>query len=164
MEILIYIVIWFFAALIGIGFYVVSAISLYTIAQRKGIEHPYLAWIPIAQDYLFAEIIGKELKVGTTTIPYFPWLYIAVLYAGNIIFSILALIPFFGWIIRLLSIPIMIAIVIYVTYRFFKLFDGGNEVALTILSTIFPVSRPFIFLYLRNKPFVQEPIYNNYAV
>ena len=34
--------------LIGIATYVLSALGLYTIAKRRGLNHPWLAWIPVA--------------------------------------------------------------------------------------------------------------------
>ncbi|MFA9379886.1 MAG: hypothetical protein ACERKO_02385 [Acetanaerobacterium sp.] len=39
-------------SLFGIGIYVINAISFYTIAKNRGYNKPWLAWIPIANDYL----------------------------------------------------------------------------------------------------------------
>lgn len=38
--------------LIGIGTYILTALSLYTIAKRRGINNPWLAWIPIANIWM----------------------------------------------------------------------------------------------------------------
>jgi hypothetical protein len=150
--------------LISVGFYVVSSISLYTLAQRRYIQHPYLAWIPFAREYLFAEIIGSELKVGDKTILYFPWVYVGALYGSGIITGIVALIPFLGPLLAFLCGIFISVGVVYVNYRFYKLFEGGNEVLFTIFSYIVPVTGPFFLLYLRNHPFVQDNNYTNYAV
>jgi hypothetical protein len=137
-------------------YFLLTAFSLYHIAQRRGITHPFLAWIPFAQTYLFAEIIGKELTVGTKTIPQFPWIFIGINYGSFIIRRAIGLIPFVGLLLNLLLAPAIYAVDIYVQYRFYKSFATGNEVIFTILSAIIPISHPIILLYLRNKPFAEE--------
>ncbi len=159
-----FILLWTIIPLFLLGLYIVTAISLYTIAQRRGIQHPYLAWIPVAQDYLFAEIIGSELKVNDKTILYFPWVYVGCIYGIGIILTILGFIPILGAIIAFAGGLCLLVAGIYVSYRFFRLFDGGNEALFTVFSTIFPVTRPFFLLYLRNQPFIPDPNYTNYAV
>ena len=37
-----------FSAVIGLVFYIFRAIGTYQIARRRGINHPWLAWIPVA--------------------------------------------------------------------------------------------------------------------
>lgn len=138
--------------------FLLTAFSLYQIAQRRGIEHPYLAWIPFAQDYLFAEIIGTDITIGTKTIPQFPWIYVGINYGFNLILSVLAAIPVIGMFLRVLSIPVLLVINVYVLYRFYKVFAGGNEVVFTILSAVLPISRPFILLFLRKRPFADEEV------
>ncbi len=139
-----------------LAYFLLTAFSLYHIAQRRGIEHPYLAWIPFAQTYLYAEIIGTNLKVGTKTIPQFPWIYVGINYGSFIIRQVLRVIPVIGFLLRLLMGPAIYAINVYVLYRFYKSFATGNEVVFTILSAIVPVAIPFIFLYLRKMPFAEE--------
>ena len=41
---------------IGIALYVLQALGLYTIANRRGIEHPWLAWIPVGSLWLLGDI------------------------------------------------------------------------------------------------------------
>ncbi len=40
------------SAVLGILFYILNAISYHTIAKNRGYDKPWLAWIPIANDYL----------------------------------------------------------------------------------------------------------------
>ena len=55
--------------IIGIAAYILTALGLYAIAKNRGMENPWLAWIPIAQFYIIGAIV-KELKFGTAfTIP-----------------------------------------------------------------------------------------------
>lgn len=45
-----------FSFLFAIAAYVLTALSLFTIAQRRGIAHPWLAWIPIADLWILGSI------------------------------------------------------------------------------------------------------------
>lgn len=148
----------FVLILVGIGFFVIKAFGFYKIAQRKGIDHAWLAWIPFAQTYLYAEIIGEELVVGKTKIPHFPWLYIAVMFGSSIISGILSLIPIIGWLLALMLGPVLFLINIYIMYRFFRIFTGDNEVVNTVICTIFPVVFPVMVLVMRNKPFATDNV------
>ena len=42
--------------LIGIATYVLSALGLYTIAKRRGLNHPWLAWIPVASAWIVGSL------------------------------------------------------------------------------------------------------------
>jgi len=145
------------AVLLCIGLFVVKAFGFYRIAQRKGIEHAWIAWIPFVQAYLYAKIIGEEIKIGTVKIPQFPWIYIAITYGSPIIAFVLNLIPFWGGLLALLLGPAIYAAGIYIMYRFFKIFEGDNAVVYTVICAIFPVVFPFMVLVLREKSFAVEP-------
>jgi len=144
------------AVLLAIGLFVVKAIGLYRIAQRQGIEHAWIAWIPFVQAYLYAEIIGEEIKIGTVKIPQFPWIYIAITYGSPIIAFVLNLVPFWGGLLALLLGPAIYVASIYVMYRFFKIFEGDNAVVYTVICAIFPVVFPFMVLVLREKSFAAD--------
>lgn len=45
-----------FSGLIGIASYVLTSLALYTIAQRRGIHKPWLAWIPVANCWLLGSL------------------------------------------------------------------------------------------------------------
>ncbi|MGM9548708.1 MAG: hypothetical protein ACI3V5_02555 [Faecousia sp.] len=42
--------------LIGIATYVLSALGLYTIAKRRGLNYPWLAWIPVASVWILGSL------------------------------------------------------------------------------------------------------------
>jgi len=144
------------AALLSIGLFLAKAFGLYRIAQRKGIDHAWIAWIPFVQAYLYAEIIGEEIMVGTVKIPQFPWIYIAITYGSPFIAFILSLIPFWGGLLALLLGPAIYAAGIYVMYRFFKIFEGDNAIVYTVICAIFPVVFPVMVLILREKSFAAD--------
>lgn len=52
----VYGVILLFAAAIGITFYVLQSLSLYSIAKRRGLNKPWLAWIPVGSEWMIGSI------------------------------------------------------------------------------------------------------------
>ena len=44
------------SSLLGIAGYVLSAIALYTIAQRRGLNRPWLAWIPVVNCWILGSL------------------------------------------------------------------------------------------------------------
>jgi len=45
-----------FGSVINIALYVLSALGMYTIARRRGIHNPWLAWIPVANCWITGSI------------------------------------------------------------------------------------------------------------
>lgn len=52
----IFIIVMLIAFAISIASYVLSAVGMYRIAKRRGIHHPWLAWIPIGSSWLLGSI------------------------------------------------------------------------------------------------------------
>lgn len=44
------------SSIFGIVTYVLSALALYTVAQRRGLNHPWLAWIPVANCWILGSL------------------------------------------------------------------------------------------------------------
>lgn len=51
-----YIIYYLITIGLGIAGYVLSSLGLCTIAKRRGIEHPWLAWIPVANAWIIGSI------------------------------------------------------------------------------------------------------------
>lgn len=43
-------------SLVSLAVYVFSALGLYTMAQRRGLRHPWLAWIPVANVWILGSL------------------------------------------------------------------------------------------------------------
>lgn len=54
--------------LVSVAIYVLTAVALYTMAKRRGILRPWLAWIPVASIYLFGCVSDqyRSLALGQT--------------------------------------------------------------------------------------------------
>ena len=146
------------AVMLAIGLFLMKAIGLYRIARRRGIEHAWIAWIPFVQTYLYAEIIGEEISIGSVKIPQFPWVYTAISYGSPVIAFVLGLIPIWGGLLALLLGPAIYVAGIYVMYRFFMVFEGNNAIVYTVICAIFPVVFPVMVLVLREKTFAADAV------
>lgn len=69
------------ALLLGIVLYVIKSLGLYTIAKRRGIACPWLAWLPVGCEWITASIADQYRKVtsGKATIRRFIVLVLAVI-------------------------------------------------------------------------------------
>mgnify|MGYP001273112149 CR=1 FL=1 len=166
--------------LIALINYILISIAVYRIAKRRGIDHAFLAWIPVAQNYLYAELIGTNVKVGNVTVPQYPWIYVGIVNGGTFLAGIIqnvsqlsslnsleqmsnyghSIASNFGTMaasLIALALYLVITVVrIYTMYRVFKLFKG-NTVLYTVLGSLILFAEPIILLILSNKPFAEEP-------
>ena len=55
-AILFYVIYAFFAGGLGVLLYVFRSIGVYSIAKRRGLNHPWFAWIPVADAYLLGSL------------------------------------------------------------------------------------------------------------
>lgn len=53
-----------FSFLIGVAAYILTALSLYTIARRRGISNPWLAWLPVANLWVLGSISDQYQYVA----------------------------------------------------------------------------------------------------
>ena len=45
-----------FSSLLGIAVYVLTALALYTLANRRGIKHAWLSWLPVANFWIIGSL------------------------------------------------------------------------------------------------------------
>lgn len=132
-----------FICLIPIALYLFSSFGLYTMALKKNIEYPCLAWIPIIKLFILGEIIGEKVTISSLKIPYAQ----VILPVASICSGALIAIPFFGWI-----IGIAIAVYNYAAYyRLYKLYYSDSAVLFLVLSIIFPFMLSIFPFVIRNR-------------
>lgn len=159
------VVIFAIAAVIGIISYVFRGIGLYKIAQRRCHPNPWMAWIPYANMYLYAELIDRDMVVGNRTIRSFPvWytVYPFIVSAASVLLQIIAIIPIVGWIFGglggLACSAASITISVYVKYRFYKKYRLDQVTLFTVLSALVPLAEPIIIFTISRNPFVGEAV------
>lgn len=131
----------FFAFLLGLGAtfglilfvsvigYCLLAIGLMTMARQRGLDNPWLAWIPIAQLYLLGQLI-HTVDFGKYKIENAP----LVLLLGNVAVIVLGFIPVIGAILQLAFFIILAAAL----YKLYAMYRPENATLYLVLSIIFP--------------------------
>lgn len=56
MFLVIYMAVILVSVLVGVAMYVLRSLSLYTIAKRRGLNHPWLAWIPVGTEWIIGSV------------------------------------------------------------------------------------------------------------
>lgn len=54
----------FTPAVLGVAAYVLSSLALYTMAQRRGIHHPWLAWVPVVKVWILGSLADQYRYVA----------------------------------------------------------------------------------------------------
>ena len=154
--------------------YILQAISFQTIARRRGIQKPYLAWIPVANMWLLG-CIGDQyryvnrgtdrkcrkkllwLTIATWVVTALFWLAVfgaeyavvkGIQTAVALIFAVLAALCFFQYII------VVVAAVVYqyiAIFDYFRSCDPNRAVLYLVMSILLPITYPVLLLLLRNE-------------
>lgn len=154
--------------------YILHALSLYTIAKRRGIRNAWLSWIPVASYWILGSISDqyqyvvhhkvqsrRKLLLGFGIASFV--LSQAFLYSFNIgsLYRFLStgrgsLYHFASGsvLLALLNTGISITLLVFQYICLSNLFQScnpKNSTVFTVLSIIFPVTQPFFLLACRNK-------------
>ena len=163
---------YLFLLAMGIVFYILQSLGVYTIAKRRGIRKPWLAWIPLGDVWIIGSISDQYqyVKLGkiTNRRKVLLTLYILELVAVALIFgSVLGTMVnaalanggaavlgiggmLLGYIV-LIGLVIALAVMLYIAlYDIFRSCNPDSSVIFLILSIIFPVTLPF-FLFCNRK-------------
>lgn len=145
-----------FIACFGLIGYLFKAIAFYSMAKGQEIDHAWLAWIPVVNNYLFGELIDNKVRFTSLVIPQAKW----ILLFAPIAVSVLTPVQNGGVLSLIVAIlGILVAIYQYsASYRLYKLYDPDKAVVYTVISAIFfwIVFLPPIFYFtLRNKTKVE---------
>jgi hypothetical protein len=137
----------FILAIVGIAFYIFFSFTLYKLAQKRGLEMPWLAWIPIAQFYVLG-IMVKSVKISTFEVPKLEMVFPI----ASIACWILGMIPFIGWLFTLA----FYAFTIIVLYNLYNQYTPEKAKTYALVS-ILGVTIPFIIKKLHNMEPVNLP-------
>ena len=108
-------------ASIGILVYLLMALGLMKMADNKGIENPWLAWIPIANVWIIGKIV-ETIEIGSRKFENAEIILLVGAFVGAI--------PFIG---PLLSFAYTVLMFI-VWFKIFKMYAPGREVLYLIIS------------------------------
>ena len=151
------------------------------MAKACHLPRPYLAWIPVANAYLIGQmaecgasrggkkcmayrkiLLGLQLAVvGIAVVMIFLVIIVAVMAAvsestaSSAMFVILLVMAYLA----LMGVSIAYTVFCYIAYwQIFRLFDENNAVIYLVVSILFSVASPFIFLILSRKTPALDPV------
>lgn len=133
----------FFILVIAIVFYVLKSLGLSKMAENRGIENPWLAWIPIADLYIMGLLVGEMDLFNYHLDNLGMWL--PVIIVGGMT---LGMIPFLGVIIQ---VAMLIFMIIFIN-KLFQIYAPEQAVLYTILSVILGLFAIFVFVIRNNAP------------
>ncbi|MDO9493285.1 DUF4190 domain-containing protein [Acetobacterium sp.] len=142
--------------IIGLVCYVFNSLGLYTMAKNRNIDNPWLAWIPLASNYLMGELINDDVSISTWHIPYAKLFLPLIGLAISIVMMILSFIPYLGAFVGiLLSLALSFY---YYTAQFwlYSIYDKDHRVLYLVLSIIFPFLGPIFVFIIRNRDAYDE--------
>lgn len=144
-------------------FYVFFALGLYTMAKRRGLENPWLAWVPVAYLYTLGKLadayaaqhMNKRtnyalvlllLVAGTVALA----VAMVCTLAFGLAYSPVFLVMYIIFVILLVVVAIVYAVFYYIAlYRIYN-WHSESATVLLVLSILFSVIVPFVLFALRN--------------
>lgn len=159
------------ALLVSVIFWIISSLSLQSIARRRGIRNAWLAWVPIGNQWILGSIADQyqHLIQGkiTSRRKILLWLGLAnfvVSVIGGIlsgvigataqteeqmmVFSVVNLVSSLGG----MALGITALVFCHMSnYDLYRSCDPKNAVTFLVLGIIFPITQPFFYLSCRKK-------------
>lgn len=154
--------------LLGVPGYVLTGVSLYSIAKRRGIDRPWQAWVPGMNLYILgcisdqyqAIVKGKQkdkrsilLLLILVELVAFCAIYIGAFSAvnNNTLLFLLIFIP--AW----CAMAALVVISFVALYDVYVSCDPQNAVLFLVLSIVFSVTQP-VFLFVCRKKDLGFPL------
>ncbi len=167
------------ATLISLATYVLTALALYTVAQRRGIRNPWLAWIPVVNCWILGSVSDQyryvvhgevknkrktllTLSILTQVIAIVIVVVVVVMIGFLIVEDFAAIVApiigICGLALALIGIAIAFAIIRYMAlYDVYKSLDPDNCVLYLVLSILFSPTEPFFLFFNRQKDLGMPP-------
>ncbi len=167
--------------------YVFQSIGLYTIAKRRGIANPWLAWLPVGYYWIAGSIADQYRYVTEGSVKNRRTILLALSIAGIVVSSListmingsfmlstgevsmdqLASLGTLGTVLNLVTSGLEIAIFVFWQIALYDLYSScnpKNNVLFLVLGIIFGFLVPFFIFACRNKeegmpPRREEPRY-----
>ena len=172
--------------LFGIASYVLTAMAIYTISRRRGLNKPWLAWVPVLNVWLLGSLSDqyryvvkgenqakRKWLLGLSIVMHLPTLVITVMgltILGKAIFGGYhsghrMLSRMMGPVMTVLgsALPLAAAAIAYAVIRYMALYDvyrsldPSNAVLYLVLSLLFSPTEPFFLFFNREKDLGMPP-------
>ena len=167
----VFILFWLLMMAFSVVCYVLQSLGMYTIAKRRGIHKPWLAWIPVVNMWLLGSIsdqyqyvvkgrirsrrkvlLGLNIAVFVMPIPIYAAAFV-LLFLGDA----MAALGGVALLMVLCGLAMLVLSVLIVVYQYIALYDlyascdPGNTVLFLVLSILVNVTMPFFIFACRKK-------------
>ena len=164
---------------VGLLTYILTAVGYYAIANRRGIRHAWLAWIPFGRDWLLGSISDQYQQTarGRTkgkrkvllTLSILTAVSCVVFFAGLFSMIFMAVMDSMGYYVEnstlgLVTIGMLISMlavlglsIAQTVFYYMSLYDlyraasPNNAVLFLVLGIFFPITTPFFVFFSRKK-------------
>lgn len=153
--------------------YVFKSIGLYTIAKRRGINNPWLAWVPIGQEWILGSIADQYQYVSKGKIKnkrkIMLFLSLSII-AVNVIMRVASAVMLFlatpytssavmlstmvTILFSLVNFALALALLVFCCLALYELYSSccpENNVLFLVLGIIFTIAVPFFIFFSRKK-------------
>ena len=168
-----YILVMLFAMAWSMVVYVLYSLGIYTVAQRRGIRHPWLAWVPLGNIWMLGSISDqyqylakgkiknrRKVLLGlciALLLACFVWVIgltvsaIAGTEIAAVLWMLLGMLGVFG-------VAIVVLVLEYMTlYDLFQSCQPSNATLYLVLAILFNVTLPFFVFACRKKDLGMPP-------
>lgn len=169
-----YLILWLLMAAYYVVAYILHSLGLYSIAKRRGIHHPWLAWLPfgagwilgsIGDQYLYVAkgkvrnrrkvLLGLELALAATTIAMCVCLGVMVvmeLVNGDPTEMVMPALLMMLFMVATMVLTIIYTVFWYIAYyNLFASCHPDNAAVYLVLGIFFPVTLPFFVFACRKQ-------------
>jgi hypothetical protein len=129
-------------AVVGLVFYVLKSIALTTMATNRGIDNPWLGWIPVADLYIAGSLVGEMAIFNYRLDNMGLWCPVIV-----IVGTVLCGIPVLGVV---FSVALLIFSIMFI-HKLFTIYSPDQSVLFTILSILLGLLPIFLFVVRNNE-------------
>lgn len=166
-------ILYFLGLIFAAVSYVLSSLGLHTIAKRRGIRNPWLAWIPVANTWVMGSISDNYQHVAkgkkryrrrvllgiNIAISAFPVIMliseVVILLVDRAASSPLSALPFVSFfVIWLCMMAFMVLLAVFTYMALYDLYDScnpDNAVVFLLLSIFISFTQPFFIFSCRKK-------------
>lgn len=153
--------------LVAVVGYIFQSIGLYTIAKRRGIANPWLAWLPWVGYYWIAGSVADQYQYVVNGAVKNKRMILLVLSLASIALYMFAGADEAGAVLSLLQSAVSIATLVFWNWSLYELYTSckpRNNVLFLVLGIIFGFLVPYFIFACRNKeegmpPRREEPQY-----
>ncbi len=165
--------------LFGVAAYILTAMAIYTVSSRRGLNKPWLAWVPMVNCWLLGSLSDQyQYVVKGENKSKRKWLVILNILKATMLMMLVILglvtagslfanhpseivgliVALLGLALPLCGVTIALCVIRYMAlYDVYRSLDPNNSVLYLVLSILFSPTEPFFLFFNRDKDLGMPP-------